>query len=212
MWYDGSKLPFLWRDVAQLGSALRSGRRGRWFESSHPDLLLLSLVKDNQLRLSKLIDYTREQVRTLYRSTIEIQQRWAVPEERAEIIDLLADRGIDFDELKAVTNLSEADPFDLLCYIAFDAPVLTCKQRAEKLRRGKSDFFEQYGEEARAILEILLDKYAEKGVEEFNVPTTFKANREFANYGNVIEIAERFGGVQELRDAVNQLQSLLYSA
>ena len=198
--------------MAQLGSALRSGRRGRWFESSHPDLLLLSLVKDNQLRLSKLIDYTREQVRTLYRSTIEIQQRWAVPEERAEIIDLLADRGIDFDELKAVTNLSEADPFDLLCYIAFDAPVLTCKQRAEKLRRGKSDFFEQYGEEARAILEILLDKYAEKGVEEFNVPTTFKANREFANYGNVIEIAERFGGVQELRDAVNQLQSLLYSA
>jgi hypothetical protein len=25
------------RDVAQPGSALRSGRRGRWFESSHPD-------------------------------------------------------------------------------------------------------------------------------------------------------------------------------
>ncbi len=28
------------RDVAQLGSALRSGRRGRWFESSHPDWYL----------------------------------------------------------------------------------------------------------------------------------------------------------------------------
>jgi type I restriction enzyme R subunit len=170
------------------------------------------LDADNQLRLSKLVDYTREQVRTLYRSTIEIQQRWAVPEERAEIIDLLADRGIDFDELKAVTSFSDADPFDLLCHIAFDAPVLTYKQRAERLRRAKSDFFEQYGEEARAILEILLDRYAEKGVEEFNVRTTFKANREFDNYGNVIEIAERFGGVQELRDAVNQLQSLLYSA
>lgn len=90
--------------------------------------------------------------------------------------------------------------------------MLTYKQRAERLRRGKSDFFNQYGEEARAILDILLDKYAEKGVEEFNVRTTFKANREFDNYGNVIEIAERFGGVQELRDAVNQLQSLLYSA
>jgi EcoEI R protein C-terminal len=64
----------------------------------------------------------------------------------------------------------------------------------------------------RTILEILLDKYAEKGVEEFNIPTTFKANREFDNYGNVVEIAERFGGVQELKEAVNQLQSLLYSA
>jgi type I restriction enzyme R subunit len=162
--------------------------------------------------LSRLIDYTREQVRILYRSTIEIQQRWAVPEERAEIIELLADRGIDFDELKQVTNLPEADPFDLLCHIAFDATVLTCKQRAERLRRGQADFFDQYGEEAREILEILLDKYAEKGIEEFNIPTTFKANREFDNYGNVIEIAQRFGGVQELRDAVSQLQSLLYSA
>lgn len=173
---------------------------------------IYDLDADNQLRLSKLVDYTREQVRTLYRSTIEIQQRWAVPEERAEIIDLLADRGIDFDELKAVTSFPDADPFDLLCHIAFDAPVLTYKQRAERLRRAKSDFFEQYGEEARAILEILLDKYAEKGVEEFNVRTTFKANREFDNYGNVIEIAQRFGGVQELKAAVNQLQSLLYSA
>nr|WP_242045335.1 type I restriction-modification enzyme R subunit C-terminal domain-containing protein [Anabaena catenula] len=64
----------------------------------------------------------------------------------------------------------------------------------------------------RAILEILLDKYAENGVEEFNIPTTFKANREFDNYGNVVKIAERFGGVQELKEVVNQLQSLLYSA
>ncbi len=29
------------RDVAQLGRALRSGRRGRWFESSHPDQIRL---------------------------------------------------------------------------------------------------------------------------------------------------------------------------
>lgn len=173
---------------------------------------IYDLNPDNQLRLSRLIDYTREQVGILYRSTIEIQQRWADPEQRSEIIELLADRGIDFDELKQVTNLPEADPFDLLCHIAFDAPVLTCKQRAERLRRRKADFFEQYGEDARAILEILLNKYAEKGVEEFNIPTTFKANREFDLYGNVAEIAQRFGGVQQLREAVKQLQNLLYSA
>ncbi|AFZ27115.1 helicase, type I site-specific restriction-modification system restriction subunit [Cylindrospermum stagnale PCC 7417] len=173
---------------------------------------IYDLDADNQLRLSKLIDYTREQVRILYRSTIEIQQRWAVPEERAEIIDLLADKGIDFDELKEVTNFPEADPFDLLCHIAFDAPVLTCKQRAERLRRRQANFFGQYGEDARAILEIILDKYAQKGVEEFNIPTTFKANREFDNYGNAVEIAQRFGGVQQLREAVNYLQVLLYSA
>ncbi len=125
---------------------------------------------------------------------------------------MLADRGIDIDELKQVTNLPDADPFDLICHIAFDAPVVTYKQRAEQLRRRNLDFFQRYGEDARAILEILLDKYAQKGVEEFNIPTTFKANREFDKYGNIAEIAQRFGGVQQLREAVNLLQNLLYSA
>jgi len=168
--------------------------------------------EENQLRLSKLIDHTREQVRTLYRSTLEVQQRWADPEQRSQIIELLEERGIDFEDLKDVTNQPDADPFDLVCHIAFDAPVLTCKQRAEWLRRRNPDFFAQYGEEARAILEILLDKYAQKGVEEFEIPTAFKANREFDEYGNVAEIAGRFGGVQQLREAVNQLQKMLYSA
>ncbi len=167
---------------------------------------------ENQLRLSKLVDYTKEQVRTLCRSALEVQQRWTNSEQRAEIVELLNERGIDFEDLKEVTNQPDADPFDLLCHIAFDAPVLTCKQRAEQLKRKRKDFFDQYGEDARAILEILLEKYAEHGVDEFEIPTTFKANKEFEQYGNVAEIAQRFGGVQQLKEAVNQLQNLLYSA
>ncbi len=34
-----------YRDVAQLGSALRSGRRGRRFESCHPDFFFLGLTR-----------------------------------------------------------------------------------------------------------------------------------------------------------------------
>ncbi len=90
--------------------------------------------------------------------------------------------------------------------------MLTYKQRVERLKRRKKDFFEQYGEDAREILEILLDKYAEYGVKELEMPTTFKANREFESYGNVREIAESFGGIPQLKEAVYQLQNLLYSA
>ncbi len=36
-WKDLPALQNRIRDVAQPGSALRSGRRGRWFKSSHPD-------------------------------------------------------------------------------------------------------------------------------------------------------------------------------
>lgn len=205
----GKFIPYIKTDVvAELPSKyVVDGGKGGIAEEK-----VYELGADHRLRLSRLIAHTKEQVRTLYRSSLEMQQRWVDPVQRSEIIDLLAEQGIDFEELKQVTQQPDADPFDLLCHIAFDAPVLTCKQRAERLRRYKRDFFEQYGEDARAILEKLLDKYAERGLEEFDIPTTFKANLEFQQYGNVAEIAQRFGGVQQLREAVNQLQSLLYSA
>ena len=167
------------------------------------------LNEEQQLQLSRLVDFTREQVRTLYRSSVEIQQRWTDPEQRSDIVDLLAERGIDFDELKEVAGLPDVDPFDLLCHIAFNEPALTYKQRADQLRRRNPGIFTSYGEDARAILEALVDKYAEHGASELDLQTTFKAN--FPEY-NILEIAEKFGGVEQLRAAMLQLQNLLYSA
>lgn len=167
------------------------------------------LDEQQQLRLSRLVDFTREQVRTLYRSSVEIQQRWVDLEQRSEIIELLAERGIDFDDLKDVAGLPDVDPFDLLCHIAFDAPAMTYKQRAERLRRRNPDLFTRYGEDARAILETLVNKYAEHGASELDLKTTLKVN--FPEY-NVVEIADKFGGVPQFRAAMLQLQNLLYSA
>ena len=171
--------------------------------------LRYDLDENQQLRLSRLVNFTREQVRTLYRSSVEIQQRWIDLEQRSEIIDLLAERGIDFEDLKEVASLPDVDPFDLLCHIAFDAPALTYRQRAERLRRRNPDLFTRYGEDASTILATLVDKYAEHGASELDLQTTFKAN--FPEY-NVLEIAEKFGGVDQLRAAMLQLQNLLYSA
>ena len=171
--------------------------------------LRYDLDENQQLRLSRLVNFTREQVRTLYRSSVEIQQRWIDLEQRSEIIDLLAERGIDFEDLKEVASLPDVDPFDLLCHIAFDAPALTYRQRAERLRRRNPDLFTRYGEDASTILATLVNKYAEHGASELDLQTTFKAN--FPEY-NVLEIAEKFGGVDQLRAAMLQLQNLLYSA
>ena len=68
----------------------------------------------------------------------------------------------------------DADPFDLLCHLAYNAPLLTRKQRAEKLRKEKKDFFDQFGPEARAIINELLDKYAEHGTAQFTIPDVFE--------------------------------------
>ena len=165
----------------------------------------------NRLRSFKLVDYTKEQVRILYRSALEIQQRWVNPEERSLLIDQLADRGIDFEDLKTVTNQPDADPFDLLCHIAFKAPVMTCQQRVERLKRQKKDFFDQYGADAKAILEILLDGYAQGGPQQLIMPASLKV-KAVEKYGNVREIAAKFGGADKLKQAVEQLQTLLYTA
>ena len=111
-----------------------------------------------QLRVVQFTDYTASQVRTLYASAADLQNAWADPEDRAAIIEALADRGIDFDELAESANQPDADPFDLLCHIAFNAPLRTRRERARRLQTERKDFWDQYSPEARAILDELLEK------------------------------------------------------
>ena len=86
------------------------------------------------------------------------------------IIAALEERGIDFDELAEAANQPDADPFDLLCHIAFNAPLRTRRERARRLRSERKDFLDQYSPEARAILDELLEKYAEHGTAQFVIP------------------------------------------
>ena len=150
-------------------------------------------------------------MRTLCPSAIELRRRWANPEQRSEVISLLEERGIDFEELAVAANQPDADPFDLLCHIAYNAPLRTRRERADRLRKDKKDFFDQYGPEARIILNELLDKYADYGTAQFMIPDVLKVPP-ISEHGNVIEIATFFGGPEKLKEAVNQLQTLLYAA
>lgn len=165
----------------------------------------------NRLRMVKLTDYTAERVRSLYPNAAALRAEWANPKQRAEMIKMLEDRGISFDALTAATNQPDADPFDLLCYIVFSTPLRTRRERANRLRRELNEVFKDYRAEARAILDILLEKYAEFGTAQFIIPEIFKVSP-FPEYGNVKEIAGLFGGNEKLREAVQQLQALLYAA
>jgi len=105
----------------------------------------------------KLTDDTAEKVRTLCTGPEDLRARWVDAEQRAEIIRQLGERGIDFQQLALQAGRPEADPFDLLCHLAFQAPILTRRQRAERVKREETEFFEQVGPEARGILEDLLE-------------------------------------------------------
>jgi type I restriction enzyme R subunit len=190
-------------------------RRKYYFDGGQVEIaahLVYELDPDGkQLRVVKFTDYAAEKVRTLYPTAADMRKHWADPEQRSAIIARLEERGIAFEELAAATNQPDADPFDLLCHIAFNAPLRTRRERAERLRKEKKDFFDRYGPEARTILDELLEKYAEHGTAQFVIPDVLKVPP-ISQHGNVIEIADLFGGPEKLRAAVHELQTLLYAA
>lgn len=164
-----------------------------------------------QLRVVQFTDYTRERVRTMFPTAAELREAWSHPDKRAEIIERLAERGIDFDELTKVTSQPDADPFDLLCHVAYAAPLRTRRERADRLRKEHREFLERYSGAGRQILEDLLEKYAEHGTAQFVLPDVLQVPP-ISAHGNVIEIARYFGGADKLRDAIHELQTLLYAA
>ena len=145
------------------------------------------------------------------RRRTELRERWANLTKRGELIAALEERGISFADLAEQIEQPEADPFDLLCHLAFNAPLRTRRERAQRLRSERKDLFEQYGPEARQVLDELLEKYAEHGDAQFALPDVLQVPP-ISTHGAPAEIIRIFGGADQLRDAVNELQSELYAA
>ncbi|HJW74199.1 MAG TPA: type I restriction-modification enzyme R subunit C-terminal domain-containing protein, partial [Thermoleophilia bacterium] len=190
-------------------------RRKFYFDGGRVEIVA-HLVYDldpsgTQLRVVTFADYTAETVRTLFRNAHDLRDQWVDALERSEIIERLTERGIEFDDLAETAGQPDADPLDLLCHVAFNAPLRTRRERAQHVRSEHEDIFELYGPEARQILEDLLDKYTDFGAAQFEIPAILEVppiNR----FGNVIEIAKLFGGVEGLKQAVGRLQAALYAA
>ena len=164
-----------------------------------------------QLRVVRSTEYAAEKVRTLCPTAPELRARWADPAQRSEIIAHLAERGVDFDQLAATAEQPDADPFDLPCHLAFNAPIRTRRERARQLKQDKPDLFGRYSPEARAILDELLEKCAEHGDAQFVLPDVLKI-RPLSRHGQVGDIVKLFGTPEKLRQAVAELQNSLYAS
>lgn len=164
-----------------------------------------------KLQVVKYTEYSGRAVRTLYPTREALQSAWANPDTRGEVLRELTERGISFEELAASSEQPDADPFDLLCHLAWNAPLLTRRQRADQARRQAQDLFTQHGETAREILTLLLERYIERGILQFNTLSDLMKVQPFDRYGSPSEIATRhFGGVRGMKDAVARLQTALY--
>lgn len=164
-----------------------------------------------QLRVVQYQDYTADSVRSLFRTPDDVRDNWTDPDRRDALIRLLEERGIELERLADLAGLPNADPFDLICHAAFNTPLRTRRERADRLLKDHADFFDTYSEPAAVVLRELVEKYAEHGPTELRLPDVLKVSP-FSNHGNTSEIAAMFGGAARLRSAVLQLQSELYAA
>lgn len=160
------------------------------------------------LRQESIVDYTKENIRGEYASLDNFIRQWSAQEKKEQIRDLLHDRGIDLELLKADQNMTDMDDFDFICHVAFDKKPLTRKERANNVK--KRDFFSKYSGVAREVLEALLDKYMNTGIYEIEKTEILKLDP-FLKLGKPSKIAGYFGGKQGYLKAVQELEQAIYT-
>ena len=160
------------------------------------------------LRTESITDYTRKNINDTYANLDDFILHWNAAEKKAEISELLRESGIDLQALKEEQGMADVDDFDFICHIAYGQKPLTRKERAENVK--KRNVFGKYGEDARKVLEALLDKYANDGISQIENRKVLTLDP-FRQMGSPASIAKLFGGNKQYFDAVKELETMIYN-
>ena len=159
------------------------------------------------LRQESIIDYTKENILGRYASLDNFIRQWSAQDKKEAIRDLLRQRGIDLEQVKAEQGMTDVDDFDFICHVAFDRKPLTRRERANNVK--KRDFLSKYSSAARQVLEALLDKYCNIGIYEIEKTEVLKLDP-FLKMGKPAKIASYFGGKEGYLKAVRELEQAIY--
>ena len=164
---------------------------------------------DGRLITESLKDYTRKNVHQQYASLDDFLRSWNGAERKEAIIEELVEQGVLLEALEEEVG-KDFDPFDLVGHVAFDEPPLTRRERAANVR--KRDYFTRHGEEARRVLEALLEKYADEGIEQIERMDVLKV-KPLSDIGSPLDIVRGiFGGKEHYLEAIEELERQLYLA
>ncbi|MDP1727209.1 MAG: DEAD/DEAH box helicase family protein [Bacteroidota bacterium] len=156
---------------------------------------------------TSLKDHTKEIIKQKYASLDDFLNVWNATDRKEAIIKELREQGVLVEALTEAVN-KEVDLFDLICHVAYDQPPLTRKERANNVK--KRNYFTKYGEQAKKVLEALLDKYADEGITNIESMEVLRVNP-FDEFGSVPEIVNGiFGGKKKYQTAIRELEIELY--
>lgn len=186
------------------------GRRGKVYVDGVPVVIVAERVEyldeSGKLVTESLRDFTKKALRKHFASLDDFLARWNCAERKQALVDELSAEGLALDVIADELG-KDLDPFDLICHVAFDRKPLTRRERADNVQ--KRDVFAKYGDQARAVLSALLDKYADEGVlnlDDTNVLRIPPLN----TLGTPVQLIKAFGGKAGFEDAVHALQNELY--
>lgn len=187
-------------------------RRRKYYVNNVPVEVLNRRVQfydeDGKLTTESLRDYSQRNIKKDFSSLDDFLRYWNSTDKKQAIVKELEEKGVFFDELEKEVD-KPLDPFDLICHIAFDQEPLTRQERAEKVK--KQNYFGKYSEIAQQVLEKLLDKYADEGLESLESIQVLKLSP-FNEIGTVREIINEFGGREQYEQAISEMEEHLYES
>lgn len=162
---------------------------------------------DGKLITESLTDYTKQAVKGHFATLKTFLRRWSEAEQKVAVIDELREEGVFFEALREEVG-KDMDAFDLICHVVYGQPPLTRRERANNVK--KRDVFTRYGEQAQAVLDALLEKYADEGlapVEDLGILRV----QPLSEMGTAIELVKLFGSKKGYLAAVRDLEGALYA-
>ena len=167
--------------------------------------------KDGKLITESLVDYTKKNLKEQFATMHDFIKKWSEANKKSAIIEELEEQGILFEELREEVKQKtgkDLSIFDLICHVTFDMPPLSRKERAEKVK--KRNYFGKYSEKARAILNALIDKFADEGIMEIE-NRSILSFQPFDKFGTPVEIIKEFGGKDKYEEAIRELEKELFN-
>jgi len=185
--------------------------RIKYVVSDVPVSVVMERVQYMDPKTGKLItesvkEFSRKNILSEYASLDAFLSDWNEADRKTAIITSLEEEGVFFEELRETVG-KDYDAFDLICHVGFDQPPLTRKERAENVK--KRNYFAKYGDKARAVLEALLEKYADQGLANLESMDVLKVSP-IAELGTPLELVKAFGNKEKFRQATAELEQALY--
>ena len=167
------------------------------------------LDASGKLITEKLIDYTKKSVKEDYRTLNDFIKKWNILDQKRALIEELQQKGIIFDCLReTIPNGKQYDPFDLILHVAYGKKPKTRSERAKKVKQ--DSYWDKYGKQAREVINALLEKYADEGIENLEDTEVLRV-KPISQFGRPLEIMKMFGGRGGYHRMIREVERKLYA-